>query len=106
MDSTPAQIANGARMPNKRLSKPSTRALVAELSLVTSPEGPAPEEQIEDRADAPEEGDDDPQELGEAAHVLAVDDVDHAQDEGDGVEEDREQDLGDELQHRTTPLTC
>ena len=37
--------------------------------------------------------------MPEADEVLPVDDVDHAQDESNGVQEDREQDLDNQLDH-------
>src|SRR5207302_10846166 len=98
----PLQMAKGANTPNGSASRPSTRALVAARSLIrsaTSPELAATQEDVEDRADAPEEGDDDPQQLREPAQLLAVDDVDHAEDEGDRVQKDREHDLDDEFDH-------
>src|SRR5438552_5134770 len=82
--------------------RPSGSSLAAEGAPTSSgglPELSAAQEQVEDWADAPEEADDDPQHLRHSAHVLAVDDVDHAKDERDGVEEDRQQDLDDELDH-------
>src|SRR5947209_20441798 len=67
-----------------------------------SPELAAAQQDVQDRADAPEEADDDPQHLGDAAHVPPVDDVDDGQDERNGVEEDREQDLDEELHQNAT----
>src|SRR5690348_15457061 len=99
-------IANGPKMPNGRASRPSTRALVAARSLMgsgASPELAAPaKEQIKDGPDAPGEGDDDPEDLPETAHVLAVDDVDHGEDVRNRMEKDREQDLNQQLHHDFT----
>src|SRR5260221_14722081 len=78
----PAQMAKGAKMPNGNARRPSTSARVAERSLagaITSlPEGSPGQKDVEDRADSPEERDDDPEDLAQSAHVLATDDVDHA----------------------------
>src|SRR5881296_2426964 len=98
----PLTIAKGAKMPKGSASRPSTRALVAARSLTVSAghqSFPPPQHDVENRADAPEEADDDPQELRQPAHVLAVDDVDHRKHEGDRVQEDRQQHLDDELDH-------
>src|SRR5438876_3295405 len=82
-------------MPDKRSSAKRSRSGRG----LTSPQLAAAEDEVEDGADPPEEGDDDPQDLPQPAQVLAVDDVDHAEHEGDGVEKDREQDFDDELDH-------
>src|SRR2546429_9079817 len=98
----PLQMAKGANTPNGSASRPSIRALVAPRSLIrsaTSPELAATQEDVEDRADTPEEGDDDPQQLREPAQLLAVDDIDHAEDEGDRGQKDPEHDLDDEFDH-------
>src|ERR1700693_1906125 len=93
----PAQMANGEKMPKGSARRPSTSAWVAARSRVGAitclPEGSLGEKHVEDRADAPEERDDDPQDLAQTAHVLATDDVDHAQDPDDGVKEDSQQNL-------------
>src|SRR5437588_3259332 len=64
-----------------------------------SPEPAVAQQDVQDRADAPDERDDDPDHLFRAAQVGAADDVDHAQDPGDRVEKDRQEDLDDELEH-------
>src|SRR6266700_1489521 len=98
----PVQIANGAKIPKGKARRPSARARVAPRSLIrraSLPELPAAQEDVQDRADAPDERDHDPQHLPEPAQVLSVDDVDHAQDESNGVQKDREQDLDNQLHH-------
>src|SRR4029077_11109397 len=68
-----------------------------------SPELAATQQHVKDRADAPQKRDQDPQELPQAGQVLAVDDVDHAEDKGERMQKEREQDLDDEL-HRSGVL--
>src|SRR5205814_10231606 len=59
---------------------------------------PSPADQdVEDRADAPDQADQDPDQLLEAGEVIAPEDVDEGQDERDGVQEDRDQDLEQKL---------
>src|SRR5437773_6531848 len=101
-DCAPLKMANGAKTPKGSASRPRTRALVAARSLTASgfsPELAAAKQDVEDRADAPDEADDDPQELRHPAHVLAVDDVDHREHKGDRVQEDRQHHLDEELDH-------
>src|SRR6266851_4900892 len=101
-------IAKRPKMPNGSASRPSTSALVAARSLMGSGASPelaaAAEEQIKDGPDAPRKGDDDPEDLPETAHVLAVDHVDHGEDVRDRMEDDRKQDLEDELDQSVTSM--
>src|SRR5712692_7700623 len=101
------QIAKGAKMPNGRLRRPRTNARVAARSLHarvrvlrTSPEGAVAQEEVQDGADPPDEGDDDPQDLLHAAHLGAPDDVDDAKDPGNRMQKDRHQDLDQKLHDR------
>jgi ribosomal protein L37AE/L43A len=63
------------------------------LCLGTSPEFTSADQQVEDRSDPPDEGHHDPDQLLQAGQVGAAKDVDQAEDECDGVEKDRQQDL-------------
>src|SRR5216684_4835149 len=65
----PDQMANGANIPNHIPRRPRTSARVAprsrvlRSSIISSPERTVRQKQIEDRADAPQERDDDPNQL-------------------------------------------
>src|SRR6266852_1036292 len=65
--------------------------------------GPALASRRDHGSCAPRERDDDPNQLPHAAHVGAPDDVDDAEDPGQGMEKDRQQNLDEEL-HR--PIAC
>src|SRR5438309_11538846 len=95
----PLKIATGANRPNGNASRPRTSALVAARSLSVLPELSTAKKDVEDGADTPEEADDDRQHLRHAAHLFAIDDVDHAENETDGVEEDPQQPLDAQLAH-------
>src|SRR6266851_6573347 len=105
----PDQMANGAKIPNHIPRRPRTSARVAprsrvlRSSIISSPERTVRQKQIEDRADAPQERDDDPYQLLHAAHVGAPDDVDDAEDPGQGMEKDRQQNLDEKLHG---PIAC
>src|SRR6266851_7407038 len=105
----PDQMANGAKIPNHIPRRPRTSARVAprsrvlRSSIISSPERTVRQKQIKDGADAPQERDDDPYQLLHAAHVGASDDVDDAEDPGQGMEKDRQQNFDEKL-HR--PIAC
>ena len=62
---------------------------------------PAASQQVQDGPYSPEETDDRPDHLLDSGQVVATRDVDERQDKGDGVQEDRQQDL-DENFHAVT----
>src|SRR5260370_32063801 len=68
--------------------------------LRTSPEGAVAQEEVEDGADPPDKGDDDPHDLLHTAHLGASDDVDDAKDPGDRMQKDRQQNLDQKLPER------
>src|SRR5260370_27130156 len=74
--------------------------------LRTSPEGAVAQEEVEDGADPPDKGDDDPHDLLHTAHVGAPDDVDDAKDPGDRMQKDRQQNLDQKLHERIACGSC
>src|SRR5260370_40382543 len=66
----------------------------------TAPEGAVAQEEVEDGADPPDKGDDDPHDLLHTAHLGASDDVDDAKDPGDRMQKDRQQNLDQKLHER------
>src|SRR5579864_893429 len=108
-DLAPLNTANGARIPNGRASTPRTSARVAPRSLMCrgrSPEAAAAQDEVEDGADAPEEGDHNPQDLLQARQVRAADDVDHAQHESHRMQKDRKQHLDDYFQDHSLTIAA
>src|SRR6266516_2247725 len=70
-----------------------------------APQGTVADEDVQDRADPPDEADDPPDDLLGGRQVLPAGEVDDHQDEGDRVQEDRDQHLDEQL-HRLEPPRC
>jgi|ERR1700688_1962129 len=66
--------------------------------LARLPEGALSDEDVEDRAEPPNDPDDRPDDLLERRHILAHDEVDPHQDHRNGMQDDRDQNLEEDFQ--------